>query len=84
MFLISEAFRSLNERHWRGWDWRSTNILYISWDWDNGPEALAGRRLVKSLLEAGARVHVLSAIGPRRASAVSQLRRDRRSARTGL
>jgi glycosyltransferase involved in cell wall biosynthesis len=64
MFLISEAFRSLNERHWRGWDWRSTNILYISWDWDNGPEALAGRRLVKSLLEAGAHVHVLSAMGP--------------------
>src|SRR5688572_19755704 len=64
MFLISEAFRSLDERQWRSWDWRSTSILYVSWDWDNGPEALAGRRLVASLLDAGARVHVLSAAGP--------------------
>ena len=64
MFLISEAFRSLNERQWRSWDWRTTSILYVSWDWDNGPEAIAGRRLVASLLDAGARVHVLSAMGP--------------------
>jgi len=36
MFLISEAFRLLCEQQWRGWDWRSTSILYVSWDWDNG------------------------------------------------
>lgn len=62
---MSEAFRALDERQWRGWDWRSTTILFVSWAWgpSGGPEALAGRRLVAPLLEAGARVHVLTAVG---------------------
>jgi hypothetical protein len=68
VFLISEAFKALDERLWRGWDWRSTTVLYVSYDWDpasgGGPEALAGRRLIARLLESGARVHVLTAVGP--------------------
>jgi hypothetical protein len=66
MFLMSDAFRDFDQRQWRGWNWRSTTILFVSWAWGTkgGPEALAGRRLVESLLEAGARVHVLTACGP--------------------
>jgi hypothetical protein len=64
VFLMSDAFRALDDRQWRRWDWPSTRILYISHDWDSarqGAQALSGRRLVTALLEAGARVHVLAA-----------------------
>jgi hypothetical protein len=66
MFLMSDAFRDLDERQWRGFDWQSTTILFVSWVWgpNGGPEALAGRRLVGPLLEAGARVHVLTGWEP--------------------
>jgi hypothetical protein len=64
VFLMSDAFRALDTRVSRRWDWSASTILFISHAWDparDGAEALAGRRLVKALLEAGARVHVLSA-----------------------
>ena len=67
MFLTSKALRALDERQLSRWDWRATTILLISYDWDpargGGAEALAGRRLVAALLEAGARVHVLTTGG---------------------
>ncbi len=65
MFLMSDAFRALDERHLQAWNWRSVSILFISYDFGpaSGPEGLAGRRLVNCLLEAGAQVHVLTAGG---------------------
>ena len=67
MFLTSKALRALDERQLSQWDWSATTILLISYDWDpargGGAEALAGRRLVAALLEAGARVHVLTTGG---------------------
>ncbi len=67
MFLTSSAFRAVGDSHLRRWDWRRATILLISHDWDpdaESAEALAGRRLARALLEAGARVHVLAAGRP--------------------
>jgi hypothetical protein len=47
-------------------DWTRSSMLLVSYDWNplaGGPEALAGRRLASALLDAGARVHVLTADG---------------------
>jgi hypothetical protein len=67
VFLTSKALGALDERQLRRWDWCAATILLISYDWDPargaGAEALAGRRLVAALLEAGARVHVLTTGG---------------------
>ena len=67
MFLTSDALRGLDERQLNQWNWSATSILWISYDWDpargGGAEALAGRRLVAALLEARARVHVLTTNG---------------------
>lgn len=63
MFLTSNAVRALEEAELRAWDWSATTILYISFAWDpaaDAAQALSGRRLVKALLAAGARVHVLA------------------------
>jgi hypothetical protein len=68
VFLTSDGLRGLDGRQLNQWSWSSTSILWISYDWDPargaGAEALAGRRLVAALLEAGARVHVLTTNGP--------------------
>lgn len=64
MFLTSSAFRQLEEQRLRAWDWSNTSILYVSHGWDparGGAQAITGRRLVRALLTAGARVHVLAA-----------------------
>jgi len=66
VFLMSDAFRALASGECKvpACDWRSTTILFVSHDWDparDSAEGLAGRRLARALLEAGARVHVLSA-----------------------
>jgi hypothetical protein len=74
VFLTSNAFRAADERPVRRWDWSAATILLISHDWNpdaDSAEALAGRRLARALLEAGARVHVLAAGRP-----VSDLRFD--------
>jgi hypothetical protein len=47
-------------------NWSRTTILFVSHEWNptlDSAEALAGRRLVRALVEAGARVHVLAASG---------------------
>jgi glycosyltransferase involved in cell wall biosynthesis len=59
---MSDAFRAAPPRH-RSRDWRTTTVLLVSHEWDparHGAEALAGRRLARCLLDAGARVHVLA------------------------
>jgi hypothetical protein len=64
VFLTSDAYRTLDETELRAWDWSATTILYVSFAWDpasTGAQQLSGRRVVKTLLAAGARVHVLTA-----------------------
>ena len=66
MFLTSEAFQALDGGHVSPSDWHRTTALLISYEWDlreGGPEALAGLRLVARLRDAGARLHVLTAVG---------------------
>ena len=63
MFLMSEAFRRRAATN-RPFDWPAATILFVSHQWNplrDGAEALAGRRLVRCLLDAGARIHVLAA-----------------------
>lgn len=67
MFLSSNAFRSIDPSQLRCWDWNLTTVFLISHDWNpeaDSAEALAGRRLARALLRAGARVHVLAASRP--------------------
>jgi hypothetical protein len=67
MFLSSAALRcgdGAADHGTRQHDWHATCLLLVSYDWNpltGGPEALAGRRLAAALLDAGARVHVLTA-----------------------
>jgi hypothetical protein len=66
VFLTSEAFQALEGGHLSPSDWHRTTALLISYEWDlreGGPEALAGLRLVARLRDAGARLHVLTAVG---------------------
>jgi hypothetical protein len=65
VFLMSDAFRALDDRILSGCDWKGVSILLVSYEWGpaEGPEALAARRLVARLLESGARLHVLTAAG---------------------
>jgi hypothetical protein len=63
---MSDAFRALDPRRLREWNWPAATVLYVSYEWSvqqNSAEALAGRRLVNALLDAGARVHVLAERG---------------------
>jgi hypothetical protein len=67
MFLMSDAFR--RRRPWRHCEWGASTVLCVAHDWDperNTAESLASRRLVSALLDAGARVHVLTSARPGR------------------
>lgn len=64
MFLTSDAVRAFDVERLRAWDWSRTSILYVSHGWNparDGAQAITGRRLVRTLLTAGAQVHVLAA-----------------------
>jgi len=63
MYLKSDAVEAFDWRQLQKWDWTSTTVLLVAYDWNpvsGGAEALAGRRLVRALLAAGARVSVLT------------------------
>jgi hypothetical protein len=63
MYLKSDAVQAFERRRLLEWDWTSATILLVAYDWDTvhgGAEALAGRRLVRALTTAGARVCVLT------------------------
>ena len=69
MFLKSDAYRAIEREQPSFCDWRGTNILMIVYEWDDvrgGPEALASLRLAARLRDAGARIHVLTAVGEQR------------------
>jgi glycosyltransferase involved in cell wall biosynthesis len=64
VFLTSEARRLLGDAPLRRFPWDGTSILYVSHGWDparDGAQSITGRRLVRTLLHAGARVRVLAA-----------------------
>ncbi len=64
MFLTSTAFAQWAASGQPAFSWPGVNVLFVSHDWNpacDGAEALAGRRLVHCLIDAGARVHVLAA-----------------------
>ena len=63
MFLTSHALGAADSQRARHWDWRDTTVLFLSYEWDpdrDGAEALAGRRLVDAMRDAGAMVRVLA------------------------